>query len=85
MSDSDDKVIIGSNSKENFCMKYDTNCLPYAPAGRHMAPKAEGCPYAYGGGGFCSNGHGRDTTRITIHLAFWQFSDNVILIMFGTS
>jgi hypothetical protein len=33
----------------------------------------------------CSNGHGRHTTRIAIVLAFWQISDNVILIMFGTS
>jgi hypothetical protein len=50
MSDSDDEVIIASSSKENFGMKYDTNCLPYAPAGRHMAPETEGCLYAYGGG-----------------------------------
>jgi hypothetical protein len=26
MSDSDDEVIIASSSKENFGMKYDTNC-----------------------------------------------------------
>jgi hypothetical protein len=43
MSDSDDKVIIASSLKENFGMKYDTNCLPYAPAGPHMAPETEGC------------------------------------------
>jgi hypothetical protein len=49
MSDSDDEVIIASSSKENFGMKYD-NCLPYAPAGHHMAPETEGCLYAYGGG-----------------------------------
>jgi hypothetical protein len=28
--------------------------------------------------------HGRHTTRISIQLAFWQISDNLILIMFGT-
>jgi hypothetical protein len=33
----------------------------------------------------CANGHGRHTTRITTVFAFWQTSDNVILIMFGTS
>jgi hypothetical protein len=26
------------------------NNLPYAPAGRHMAPETKGCLYAYGGG-----------------------------------
>jgi hypothetical protein len=36
MSDSDDEVTIASSSKENFGRKYDTNCLPYAPAGRHI-------------------------------------------------
>jgi hypothetical protein len=50
MSDSDDEVTIASRSKEKFGMKYDTNCLPYAPARRHMAPETEGCLYAYGGG-----------------------------------
>jgi hypothetical protein len=50
MSDSDDEVIIASSSKENFGMKYDTNCLSHAPAGRHVAPETEGCLYAYGGG-----------------------------------
>jgi hypothetical protein len=44
-----------------------------------------GLPICIWGWGLCSNGHGRDTTRITIQLAFWQLSDNVILIMFGTS
>jgi hypothetical protein len=42
MSDSDDEVIIASSSKEYFGMKYDNNYLPYAPAGRHMAPETEG-------------------------------------------
>jgi hypothetical protein len=37
------------------------------------------------GCGLCTNVHGRHTTRITIQLAFWQISDNVILIMFGTT
>jgi hypothetical protein len=45
MSDSDDEVIIASSSKANFGMEYDTNCLPYAPAGLHMAPETEGCLY----------------------------------------
>jgi hypothetical protein len=31
------------------------------------------------------HGHGRHTTRITIVLAFWQTSENVILIIFGIS
>jgi hypothetical protein len=33
----------------------------------------------------CSNGHGRHTTRVTIVLAFWQTSENVILVMFVAS
>jgi hypothetical protein len=49
MSDSDDEVIIASSSKANSGMKYDTNGLPYAPAGRHMTPETEGCLYAHGG------------------------------------
>jgi hypothetical protein len=28
----------------------ERSILPYAPAGRHMAPESEGCLYAYGGG-----------------------------------
>jgi hypothetical protein len=32
-----------------------------------------------------SRGREKDTTRTTIVLALWQISDNVILIMFGTS
>jgi hypothetical protein len=43
MSDSDDEEIIASSLKENFGIKYDTNYLPYAPAGRHMAHETEGC------------------------------------------
>jgi hypothetical protein len=37
------------------------------------------------GVGFVLQWPWEDTTRLTIQLDFWQLSDDVILIMFGTS
>jgi hypothetical protein len=64
--------------------------LPYVSSEVRMDPKTEVCLYPCGGymwgmwGCVCSNRHGRHTTRFTIQLTFWQISDNVLLIMFGT-
>jgi hypothetical protein len=59
--------------------------VPFVPGGVPCGPQNGGLPIAMWGCGLCSNGDGRHTTRIAIQLAFWRISDNVILIMFGTS
>jgi hypothetical protein len=76
------QAFVSEDSKiANTSIKYSSVCTPEEPYGSSNG----GLPIPMWGCDLGSNGHGRHTTRITSVLAFWQTSDNVILVMFGTS